>query len=301
MPGVHRLEHVPARYRSQPHKVICSDGTDSITINFFNIDARFIHTLLKTGAEKIISGKLELWNGMLAMTNPDIITTPEKFAADIPQFEPVYPLTSGITNNYIRKMIAQILTSLKTLDSIEKLPDWLDTLFKKHSRFPDWIAAVENMHNPKSPASFDMDNIYRKRLAYDEILSSQMALGLIRNTEKSAAGVSINGNGEYRNKLLNALNFKLTDAQENVLREIFSDMSSRKRMLRLMQGDVGSGKTIVALLAILNAVECGYACVLMAPTEILATQHAQTINEILLKASLLCLRHHFKMLLKFCF
>ena len=272
------LKHIKPYNKSQPYKVICSDGTDYITINFFGINPKLISNLLEIETEKIISGKLNRWHDQLIMSNPDIITTDNKKNIDIPQIEPVYPLTSGISNKFMRKIIKQTLNNLIYFDKICPLPEWLDKFFIKNKKFKSWIESITNIHNPQK----DIDiTLYKKRIAYDEILASQLLLGLIRDKEKSLNGISIKSERKYINQLVLSLPFTLTESQQHVVEEILIDMGKPKKMIRLVQGDVGSGKTIIALIAMLNAIECGYKCLLMAPTEILAKQHFDKINNLL--------------------
>ncbi len=276
-------KHIPSHNRIAPHKIIASDETDTMVINFFNYNPKILQSWFKVGDKKVISGKIEIWNGQISMTNPDYIV-PLNMAHKIPNFEAIYPLTNGISNNAIKKIIYQVIRGLKTLIQTDEkaIPEWLDPQFKKQQNLPNWFEAIMIMHNPEKPDKI----IARKRLSYDEILSSQLSLGIIRSKEQIQSGNKIIGTGLYKNQLLKNLNFELTNAQKSVLEDIYSDMASEKRMLRLIQGDVGSGKTIVAILAMLNAVECGYTAVLMAPTEILATQHFTDIQSILSKTGI---------------
>ena len=185
----------------------------------------------------------------------------------------------------LNKLMKQALAAVPTL------PEWQDEPYLKATGWPSFNQALKLAHHPVKLTDLEPSDLARSRLAYDELLANQLALAIVRERVKKQQGREINGNGLLRKKVLDALPFKLTSAQEKVLREIAADQASKFRMLRLLQGDVGSGKTIVALLTMLNAVECGTQAAIMAPTEILAKQHLETIqplcDEIGVRAELL--------------
>ncbi|HIU52448.1 MAG TPA: ATP-dependent DNA helicase RecG [Candidatus Scatocola faecipullorum] len=278
------IEHIPPQTRKQPYKVRCSDGTDDVTLIFFKAYPDSIQKNLPTGAERVISGKLESFNGQWQMSHPDYIVKPEEITSVL-GVEPVYPLTAGITNKMLNKLMKQALAAVPTL------PEWQDEPYLKATGWPSFNQALKLAHHPVKLTDLEPSDPARSRLAYDELLANQLALAIVRERVKKQQGREINGNGLLRKKVLDALPFKLTSAQEKVLREIAADQASKFRMLRLLQGDVGSGKTIVALLTMLNAVECGTQAAIMAPTEILAKQHLETIqplcDEIGVRAELL--------------
>ena len=264
------VEHIPPRSRQHPYRVIVEDDTEQLTLIFFKVYADSILKNLPVGATKIISGKLEKFNNQLQMAHPDFILN-EKDAAEIPEIEPVYPLTAGITNKMLEKFMAQALKKLP------ELPEWLDEQFIKEKDWPDFKNALLKAHRPNNINDLQPFTKERARLAYDELLANQLTLGIVREERKKVKGKSISGDGRLRQKIIEQLPFKLTEAQEKVLQEIYKDQASEYKMMRLLQGDVGSGKTIVALLAMLNVVETGGQAALMAPTEILAQQHFETI------------------------
>ena len=202
------------------------------------------------------------------MSHPDYIV---KTFDEIPPIETVYPLTAGISNKMLYKW------QIQALSRIPELPEWQNEELLRQKQWPDFRSALLAAHRPQKASELEPGSPARCRLAYDELLANQLALGIVRQKIKKQAGREIKGNGLLRKKTLESLPFKLTGAQERVLQEIFSDQGSGFRMLRLLQGDVGSGKTIVALLTMLNAVECGTQAAIMAPTEILAKQHYDTI------------------------
>ena len=262
-------EHIPPRRKSQPYRVLCSDEYgNQIVLCFFKVYPNSIVKNLPIGAKRFISGKVESYNDMLQINHPDYIC---EYINNIPQLEPVYGLTAGITNKMINRLSDQALQRLPIL------PEWQDTEFLKQHHFPTFNKAICDVHHPQNFDDLLPTSDARTRLAYDELLANQLALAIVRQKIKKQKGRKIAGNGLLRRKIIDALPFKLTSAQEIVLKEIYTDQASENRMLRLLQGDVGSGKTIVALLTMLNAVECGFQAAIMAPTEILAKQHLETI------------------------
>lgn len=264
------LEHLPPKSSKQPYRVICSDGTDRLCLIFFKVYAQSIAKNLPIGEERIVSGKLESFNGQWQMSHPDYIVKPQD-AASVMGIEPVYPLTAGISNKMLNKFVKE------ALQVVPQFEEWLEPNFLKASKFPSFNKALNVAHHPKTGQDLLPNSLPRQRLAYDELLANQLALAMVRHEVKKQSGRKINGNGLLRQKVLQKLSFNLTEAQERVLKEIYADQASDYRMLRLLQGDVGSGKTIVALLTMLNAVECGAQAAIMAPTEILAKQHMETI------------------------
>lgn len=277
-------EHLEQKNRKQPYQVICEDSSGEITLVFFKAYPDSIKKNLPIGSERIISGKVELFNGRWQMSHPDYIVTTEN-NWQIPEIEAVYGLTAGITNKFVNRLVQA------ALPLVPQMPEWLEPHHQKSLNLPAFNQALTTVHHPHTLADLQPQSPARMRLAYDEMLANQLALALVREKVKKQAGRKIAGNGLLRRQILDKLPFKLTSAQEKVLQEIFADQAGEIRMLRLLQGDVGSGKTIVALLTMLNAVECGTQAAIMAPTEILAKQHFDTIaplcEEIGLKTALL--------------
>ncbi|WDI31193.1 ATP-dependent DNA helicase RecG [Hyphococcus flavus] len=261
----------PPKGRRLPYKVICSDHTGFITLVFFHARQDYLKKVLPEGETRLVSGKIEDFNGARQMAHPDYIADPEK-PDDMPDFEPVYPLTSGLTSAVMRKATAQSVTRAPDLEEWQE-PNWL-----KARNWSSWKAATETLHAPKSDADLSLLAPARQRLAYDELLANQLALMLIRQARVKSKGRAIKGDGILRARARKALPFSLTGAQQSALQEIFADMESGERMVRLLQGDVGSGKTIVAFLAMLAAVETGAQATLMAPTGILAQQHLESLS-----------------------
>jgi ATP-dependent DNA helicase RecG len=279
-------KHFPAQRKGQPHKVWCTDETGAINLIFFHGHRDYIEKQLPLNAKVIVSGRVEYYNGHPQMNHPDAIGTEEDRAA-IQTVEPVYPLTAGLFNRTVRKAVAG------ALHYVPELPEWQDAAWFARKQWPAWKEAVQILHmqSPHPPApergSLPLPSGEGRgegpenalaRLAYDELLSNQLALALVRAHAKKRNGRPYKGDNRLRAKVLAALPFTLTGAQSRSLKEIQADMEAPLRMLRLLQGDVGSGKTIVAVLAMLNAVECGAQAALMAPTEILARQHAASLK-----------------------
>ena len=265
------VEHIAPKSRKQPYRVVVEDNSEQLTLIFFKVYADSIAKNLPAGAERVISGKLESFNGQLQMSHPDYIVKPEEIDKVL-GVETVYPLTAGISNKMLGKWIKQ------ALDRLPDLPEWLNAEFKQRQGWSSFRAALLAAHNPQRLNDLSPASPARCRLAYDELLANQTALAIVRERVKKQAGREIRGNGLLRRKILEQLPFKLTPAQEKVLSEIYADQGEPFRMLRLLQGDVGSGKTIVALMAMLNAAECGCQAAIMVPTEILAKQHLETIQ-----------------------
>jgi len=267
---VHVDAHEPPSNRRRPYRIRCSDDSGSVTLVFFHARPDYLTRVLPVGAVRVVSGTVELFNDDLQMTHPDHIGTAEELAK-LKAVEPVYRLTAGLSLKVLGKAIRQALARAP------ELPEWLDKGVRSRFGWPAWHDALTRAHAPESAAALAPDDPARARLAYDELLASQLALMLVRAAHRRLPGRAIRGDGRLRQAVLAALPFALTGAQNQALAEIDADMTSETRMLRLLQGDVGSGKTVVALLAMLSAVEAGAQAALMAPTELLARQHFHTI------------------------
>lgn len=269
----------PPKGRRLPYKVICSDETGYITLVYFHARADYLKTLLPEGQTRLISGKIEEFNGARQMPHPDYVADPDK-PNDMPTFEPIYPLTAGLTAGVMRKAVTQAMIRVPALS------EWQDDSWLKVRNWPSWKNAIEAMHAPESQAELSAMAPTRQRLAYDELLANQLALLLIRKARIKSRGRSIAGHGRLLAKAKKALPFSLTNAQELALGDIYSDMRAPDRMVRLLQGDVGSGKTIVAFFAMLAAIESGGQSALMAPTEILARQHLESLEPLAVAAGI---------------
>ena len=266
------LKHKPGpRGNSKaPYKVTCEDDTGRIDLVFFHAEHKFIERQLPVGTIRCISGRVEAYNDVKQMAHPDYIVAPEA-RADLPLLEPVYPLTAGLSGKVLLKAVRQ------ALERVPQLPEWQDPSWLKQRAWPDFGTALAHLHRPQDAADVSPASPPWMRLAYDELLAGQLALGLVRQSYKSQRGRPITGDGRIRARIADALPFALTNSQRQALKEIAEDMAAPHRTLRLLQGDVGSGKTVVALMAMAVAVEGGAQAALMAPTEVLARQHADTM------------------------
>lgn len=254
-----------------PYRVRCTDGSGGeITLIFFHARPDYLLRTLPEGAIRIVSGKLEHFRGDLQITHPDYILSQQEFEA-MPQVEPVYSLTAGLAARTLYKAIGGALARAPAL------PEWQDGPWLRQNNWSGWRESLMTAHRPVSAGELSDTHPARMRLAYDELLANQLALMLSRLRMRRQAGRSITSDGRLRDRLIAALPFRLTPSQIMALAEISGDMASPGRMLRLLQGDVGSGKTIVALLSMLIAVENGGQAAIMAPTEILARQHYAVI------------------------
>ena len=268
-------EHRPPPSRSSraPYKVLVEDETGDVLLIFFLANRDWIEKSLPIGAKRWVSGKLELWEGHLQMVHPDKVVDEAAFAR-LPMVEPVYGLTEGLYQRNVQRAVEA------GLEKLPALPEWLDPEFARQRKLPSFREALESVHRPGVPEDILPDQPARVRLAYDELLASQLALAMVRAHMKATRGRASAGDGRFAQSILDALPYSLTGAQTQALEDIRADLSSDKRMLRLVQGDVGSGKTILALLAMAHVVEAGRQAALMAPTEILARQHFERLTPI---------------------
>ncbi len=267
-------EHRPGGGRGgkrSPYRILVEDDSGALELIYFKADPSYLKRLLPVGSKRIISGKLEAYDGLLQMPHPDHVAATDS-ADDLPSIEPVYPLTAGLTNTTIRKVIGGALAQLPDL------PEWIDAGFLAKNAWPSFGEAVTHLHAPQGPDDLLPSAPDRARLAYDELLANQLALAIIRQRLRKRAGRPLTAQGHLRKTIQDALPFALTGAQQRALAEIDADLASPNRMLRLLQGDVGSGKTVVALLAMTKAIEAGAQAAFMAPTELLARQHLATIS-----------------------
>jgi ATP-dependent DNA helicase RecG len=254
-----------------PYKVHCYDDSGKITLVFFHAHEKYLKEQLVEGEKRIISGRVEKFGSTLQMTHPDYIIKPEEID-NLPLIEPLYPLTAGLSQKVLLKGIKQ------TIERIPNLPEWQEENWLAKNNWPSWNEALLACHNPASEADLAPTAKPRMRLAYDELLANQLALSLVRLNRKRKKGRAHVGNGNLRSKVLALLPYSLTNAQLEAIADIDADMHSDDAMLRLLQGDVGSGKTIVAFLASLSAIEAGTQAAFLAPTEILAKQHYETLT-----------------------
>jgi ATP-dependent DNA helicase RecG len=255
----------------QPYRVRCRDATGVLFLVFFHVKGDWLERQLPVGSTRIVSGKVERFNNQAQMTHPDHVLDPAGLDT-MKLIEPVYRLTAGLTLRIVQKAIEA------ALKRAPQVAEWCDAELVKRRVWPAWREAVTAAHAPTRPDDLLPTHPARERLAYDELLANQLTMALLRARARKRAGRAIAAGGALRQKVERALPFQLTGAQRRALAEIAADMAQPSRMNRLLQGDVGSGKTVVALLAMCNAVEAGGQAALMAPTEILARQHFTTLT-----------------------
>jgi ATP-dependent DNA helicase RecG len=275
------VEHRPApphRPRA-PYRVLVEDDTADLTLTFFNARRDYLEKLLPPGEQRYISGTAELYDGMLQMVHPDRVVDEAGFAS-LPLVEPVYPLTEGLPLGNVRRTVDQ------ALEKLPDLPEWQDAAWVSREQLPPFSDALRALHRPADPANIAPESRARTRLAYDELLAGQLALALVRAHMREQPGRGSAGEDVKRAQILKVLPYSLTPSQQRAVDDIVTDIAKPQRMLRLLQGDVGSGKTVVALMAAAAVVEAGRQAALMAPTEILARQHYNTIAPLAAAAQL---------------
>ncbi len=275
-----RIDNIEKPYNPRkPWRITASDSTGSMIISYFRASEKWITKTYLIGEIRVISGPLDFWHGTLQMSHPDYVGAMSDIDY-IARIHPVWPLTAGITNKFINHLMNQALAR------IENFPEWQDENWLKQKGWKHFKSAITHLQYPESAQALELNHPDRARLAYDEILAQQLALRLLRQHMRAKSGCIIKGDSIKAKQILSHLPFELTKAQKRSLREILTDMRQETKMVRLLQGDVGSGKTLVALFAMATANEAGFQSALMAPTEILARQHYQSINELALHANI---------------
>jgi ATP-dependent DNA helicase RecG len=264
--------HEPGMGR-RPYRIICYDGTGFITLIYFNVKGDYLERLLPVGAERIVSGRVEFYVNIPQIAHPDYVV-PLDQADKLKPIEPVYPLTAGLPPRVLQRAVAT------AAERVPAVPEWIDLPLCRQRNWPSWNEAIAAVHAPQSEADLSPANPARERLAYDEIFASQLAVALVRARRQRRRGRVIEGTGALAGKIEAGFGFGLTQSQRLAVAEIAGDMKAPLQMMRLLQGDVGSGKTVVALLAMLIAVESGAQAALMAPTEVLARQHHATLQRL---------------------
>jgi len=259
----------PHRPRA-PYNIEASDDTNTLTITYFNARKDYLQKLFPIGEVRYVSGTATLYDGHLQMVHPDRVVDAQGFK-NLPLLDPVYPLTEGVHANQLRRAIDAALQRLPTLT------EWQDRDWLSRNAYPDFAAALRNIHRPSSPDDLQPESAAWSRLAYDEFLAGQLALALLRAHMRNRGGRGSAAEGRLRGRIIAALPYALTPSQQRAVTDIVADLAQPQRMLRLLHGDVGSGKTVVALLAAATVIEAGRQAALMAPTEILARQHFATI------------------------
>ena len=265
----HHRPAPPHRPRA-PYQIYTSDETGTLTLTYFNARRDYLEKLLPAGARRYVSGRAEFYDGMLQMVHPDRVVDEQGFAT-LPLVEPAYPLTEGLALGNVRRAMDGALARLVAL------PEWQDEAWASRERFPSFADALRHLHRPAEPRDVLPESLAWTRLAYDELLAGQLALALVRAHMRRQSGRGTASEGRLRAHIMKALPYALTHSQQRAVDDIVTDLARPQRMLRLLQGDVGSGKTVVALIAAAAVIEVGRQAAFMAPTEILARQHLKTI------------------------
>ena len=273
------IKHYPSKFRRQPYRVSCLANETAIDIVYFNARHPVIRSILPPKNFKMISGKLEFFKNKFQITHPSNIENVTDIQL-LREKEPVYSLTAGLNMKTFIKLSNQVL------DSIPNLKEWIEERLLLKYNFISWKEAIEKLHNPEIEDTYSEKNVFRRRLAFDELLAHQLAICIIRTIDNKKISVVFKNNNKLKNNLIKNLEFKLTNSQINVVNEIQKDLVSNKQMIRLLQGDVGSGKTIVAFMTMLIAIDNKFQACLMAPTEILAQQHYKSIKALTNKLGL---------------
>ncbi len=262
----------PPRGKPQvPHRVFAHDETGDIQLVFFRAAGGWVEKALPIGEERYVSGEIGFFNGDKQITHPDFIVEVEKFDT-LPLVQPVYPLTQGLSSKALSKIVRQVV------DSLPELGEWAPPTRLASFGWPSFGAAMRHAHLPETPLETELTSPGRMRLAYDEYLAGQLALLLVRSTLIAPRGIARRMTGAITGRVEAALPFALTAGQRAAIADIRADLAAPERMSRLLQGDVGAGKTVVALMAMAAVAESGAQSALMAPTELLAAQHFRTLK-----------------------
>jgi ATP-dependent DNA helicase RecG len=276
---VDRHRPPPPRNPRAPFLVYASDDTGDVVLTFFRAKPGYVEKLLPVGARRYVSGTLQMYDGIPQIVHPDRVVDEAGFAK-LSGIDPVYPLTEGLALGSLRRAMAQALQKLP------ELPEWISPEVIRRCKFPGITEALNRVHMPVELTDILPEGPFWSRLAFDELLAGQLALALVRAQLRRPAGDRHAGDGHLRKKIIDALPYALTSSQQQASAAIADDLRQPIRMLRLLQGDVGSGKTVVALLAAAAVAEVGKQAALMAPTEILARQHIKTITPLAERAGM---------------
>ncbi len=261
----------PPNTHRAPYRVRCADDSGTIDLIYFRGNKDWLTRILPVGSTRVVSGRVDMFQSLLQIAHPDYVEPADR-RDEIATVEPVYPMTTGLAPKTLTKTIAA------AVERAPSLPEWQDPAWRDRQGWPAWRDALTAAHAPQSEADLAPLAPARARLAYDELLANQLALALVRASMRRLPGRSLCGDVRLQSLAEAALPFSLTPSQRMAVAEVMGDMAAETRMLRLLQGDVGSGKTVVALFAMLAAVEVGAQAALLAPTEILARQHLETLQ-----------------------
>jgi len=277
--GVVEHHEAPRRHSRAPFRAVIGDGTETVELVFFNARSSWIEKILPIGQRRVVAGRLDRFDYRAQIAHPDFIGRPDE-AGDVLAVEPVYPLTEGLAPRTLAKAIRA------ALEKLPELPEWVTPALVEREKWPSFREALRALHLPEEGASLSPESPAWRRLAFDELLASQLALLLVRGRARKTAGKARAFTGERAQRMVERLGFALTGSQESAIAAIRADLKAPERMLRLLQGDVGSGKTLVALSAMADVTEGGSQAALMAPTEVLARQHFATIAPLAATAGL---------------
>lgn len=268
---VDRHQAPPKGRANIPHRVFAHDETGEIQLVFFRAHGGWVERSLPEGEQRFVSGEIGQFNGEKQITHPDYIVAPDKFDT-MPLVEALYPLTHGLSSKAMQKLVAQ------AVEVLPDMPEWAGAERVAQYKWPSFGDAMRKVHKPDAPSDADILGPARMRLAYDEYLAGQLTLQLVRSTLVRHTGIARKFTGKYTEALKAALPFDMTAGQVEAVSDICADLQGGDRMSRLLQGDVGAGKTVVALMAMAAVAESGAQSALMAPTELLATQHFKTLE-----------------------
>ncbi|WP_423068094.1 ATP-dependent DNA helicase RecG [Devosia sp. CN2-171] len=262
-----------------PHRVFAHDETGEIQLVYFRAQGGWVEKLLPVGETRYVSGTIGFFQGEKQITHPDYVVEVDKFE-DMPLVEPVYPLTHGLSSRALIKLTRQVL------ESLPQLPEWMPAERIAEFGWPTFHTAMTASHVPEAPDDAQLWSKNRMRLAYDEYLAGQLALLIVRSQLVAPRGIPRSFTGEITAAVTAALPYTLTEGQRLAVEDIRKDLAAPERMSRLVQGDVGAGKTVVALVAMAAVAESGAQSAMMAPTELLAAQHYRSLAPICVKAGL---------------
>jgi ATP-dependent DNA helicase RecG len=260
------------RVRNLPNRVFCKDEFGEIDLIFFNSREGYIRKILPLNELVAVSGKINFFRNKYQITNPTYVEKIDQIEL-VKKIIPKYSLTEGLTEKTYSKIIEKVFKNMPLIE------EWHDKNFIKKMNFLSWTESIKKLHN--SNLKKDLNSNYLKRLAYDEIFSNLLFHSNNRNKIKKVKKDKKIFKKIYSCALIKTLPYTLTEGQNDVAKEIEFDLRSNQRMFRILQGDVGSGKTIVSILAALNTIEAGYQCALMAPTAILAEQHFSLFKKLI--------------------
>ena len=267
-------KHIYPKNRRSPLRISAETDGSPLIIILFSFNKAQLNTYYPLGKNVVISGDLTLDGSKLTMTHPDYSVKPDQIFK-IPQIEPIYPSVYGLGNKFLQKIVGNVINDLNSI------AEWYPKKFIQVKNWPSFLKALSLIHMPKDNNDLSCIMRARKRLIFDEFYAHHLKLDKFRRTAKKKEGFKVEGDKVLIKNLINNLSFQLTKGQLNALYEILDDIESEPKMNRLLQGDVGSGKTIVVLLAAMFVVSGGHQVAIMAPTEVLAMQHAKSLKDVL--------------------